>query len=204
MDLLERKKEKRKKKLPYAWGSTIFCRDVKLLAALCTIWIRPQIKSTAQTISLRNPTTTMVLKTGKSWTGTQPAPSKQQTNVDCFCTHLWIYLQKCQCVAFPLSLPVSLPPSLLSLFLISLEVGLPSVTKRTSIDWFQRGYWWFHNLGTETQKGWPPLRSARQPSQQGCLHLLAWERSSCRIKAHLPTHWSLSWKQYWPPSLAAS
>lgn len=100
-----------------------------------------------------------------------------------------------------LSLPISLFPSL---FLISLEVGLPSVTKRTSIDWFQQGYWWLHNLGTETQKGWPLLRSARQPSQQGCLHLLAWERSSCRIKAHLPTHWSLSWKQYSSPSLAAS
>lgn len=67
-------------------------------------------------------------------------------------------------------------------FLISLEVGLPSATKRASIDWFQGPYWWFHNLGTGTQKGWPPLGSARQPSQQGGLHLLAWERSSCRIK----------------------
>lgn len=91
----------------------------------------------------------------------------------------------------------------LSFFLISLEVGLPSATKRASIDWFQGAYWWFHNLGTGTQKAWPPLGSARQPSQQGGLHLLAWETSSCRIKAHSPTHWSLSWKQYSPPSLAA-
>lgn len=80
-------------------------------------------------------------------------------------------------------------------FFFPLEVGLPSATKQDSIDRFQGVYWWFHNLGTGTQKGWPPLGSARQPSQQGGLHLLAWERSSCRIKAHSPSHWSLSWKQ---------
>lgn len=89
-------------------------------------------------------------------------------------------------------------------FFSSLEVGLPSATKQVSTDWFQGAYWWFHNLGTGTQKAWPPLGSARQPSQRGGLHLLAWEKSSCRIKAHSPTHWSLSWKQCSPPSLAAS
>jgi len=42
----------------------------------------------------------------------------------------------------------------------SLEVGLPSVTKRGSIDGIQGGYWRFHNLGRGTQKS-PASRCAQ-------------------------------------------
>jgi len=119
-------------------------------------------------------------------------------------TCLWSYLVKMHQGSHFFFPPLLSSPFFLHLFrsalkLVSLQPqsGLLLTGSRQRIDgsiiWAQ-----------EHKKADPPLGPAWQPSRQGGLHLLAWERNSCRIKAHSATHWSLSRKQYTPLSLAAS